>query len=84
MANLKNITAEALDVPLLGRTVQPGETVDVSDYLLAESVWPASTWQISGTKVVRLASGDDAYRAPDKQPEPEPAAAPEPDKTEEA
>lgn len=68
MANLKNITKEPLDVRPLGRTVQPGETVDVSDYLLADYAWPSSTWQITGTKVVALAKGDDAYRAPEAPP----------------
>lgn len=73
MANLKNVSKEPLDVrPLGGRTVQPGETVDVSDYLLADYAWPSSTWQITGTKVVQLAKGDDAYRAPEAAPEPAP------------
>lgn len=75
MANLKNVTSEPLDVPLLNRVVQPGETVDVSDYLLTEYTWPSATWQVSGTKVVQLAKGDDAYRAPDA-PEPAPETPP--------
>ena len=78
MANLKNITNEPLEVPLLDRVVQPGEQVDVSDYLLAEYAWPAATWQISGTKVVKLAKDDDAYRAPDAATAPEPPADPAP------
>jgi len=80
MANLKNITAEPLKVDTgpggVQRVIDPGESVDVSDYLLAEHVWPASTWQITGTKVVELAEGDDAYRAPAPgEPAPEPTLA---------
>lgn len=46
MANVTNITGEALSVPLLNRTVDPGETVDVPDYLLTEYVWPDVTWRV--------------------------------------
>lgn len=68
MANLKNISKEPLEVPLLSRVIQPGEQVDVSDYLLTGYAWPSATWQISGTKVVALAKTDDAYRAPEQPP----------------
>lgn len=53
MANLTNITDEALSVPLLGRVVDPGETVDVADYLLDEYVWPDVTWKVEKAQTAK-------------------------------
>lgn len=51
MGRLKNVSGEAREVPLLGnRVVEPNEIVDVDDELLAEFVWPESTWQVQADK----------------------------------
>lgn len=74
MANLTNVSKEPLTVPRLGRVIQAGETVDVSDYVLTEAVWPASKWRIDGTRVMALAKGDDAWRpVPERQAKAKPA-----------
>jgi len=71
MASLTNVTAETLDVDLgkhdFKRTVEPGETLDISDYILTDYAWPSVTWRIDGTDVVTLQG--DVYQTP---PEPEP------------
>jgi len=73
MASLTNVSAEPLELALqqgeaAQRLIGPGETVDISDYILTGYVWPAATWRIDGTDVVTLQG--DAYRTP---PEPAPA-----------
>lgn len=51
MARLKNVSGEAREVPLLdNRIVEPDEVVDVADELLAEFVWPETTWQVEADK----------------------------------
>ena len=79
MASLTNITAETLDVDLgkhdFKRTVEPGETIDISDYILTDYAWPSVTWQIDGTDVVTLQG--DVYQTP-PEPEPQPQLPPAP------
>ena len=51
MSNVKNISGGPLDVPLLDRVVEDGETVDVPDVQAdGESpiVWPENRWQPVG------------------------------------
>jgi len=66
MASLTNVTAETLDVDLgkhdFKRTVEPGETLDISDYILTDYAWPSVTWRIDGTDVVTLQG--DVYQTP--------------------
>jgi hypothetical protein len=48
VSKVKNISGGPLDVPLLDRTVEDGETVDVPDFQAdGESpiVWPPDKWQ---------------------------------------
>lgn len=48
MSRVTNISGAPQDVPLLGRTVQPGETVTVPDVQedgVSPIVWPPETWQ---------------------------------------
>ena len=52
MSRVKNISGGPLDVPLLDRTVEDGETVDVPDFQPGHSddnplpiVWPDNRWQ---------------------------------------
>lgn len=52
MSKVKNISGGPLDVPLLNRTVEDGETVDVPDFQPAHTdaeplpiVWPGNRWQ---------------------------------------
>jgi hypothetical protein len=48
MSVVTNISDAPQDVPLLGRVVQPGETVTVPDVQadgVSPIVWPAETWQ---------------------------------------
>ena len=73
MATLTNITAEPLEVHIGSGEfllIEAGESKDVSDYRLADFVWPAATWRIDGTDVVTLQG--DAYQTP-TEPEPAPA-----------
>ena len=70
MATLTNITTEPLELLLAHgeyqRLIEPGESADISDYILTGYVWPAVTWRIDGTDVVTLQG--DAYQAPPEQP----------------
>jgi len=79
MASLTNVTAETLEVDLgkhdFKRTVEPGETIDISDYILTDYAWPSVTWQIDGTDVVTLQG--DVYQTP-PEPEPQPQLPPAP------
>lgn len=52
MSFVRNISGGELDVPLLGRSVGDGETVEVPDFQPAHSeenplpiVWPADKWE---------------------------------------
>lgn len=45
MAKLRNITAETLHVPLVGREVAPDELVEVSDAVWAQHAWPETVWE---------------------------------------
>jgi len=51
MSRVKNISGGPLDVPLLNRVVEDGETVDVPDFQPAHTdeeplpiLWPANRW----------------------------------------
>ena len=60
MSKVKNISGGPLDVPLLDRVVEDGETVDVPDVQAdGESpiVWPDNRWQpVSGKAQAAKAS----------------------------
>lgn len=48
MSKVRNISGGPLDVPLLDRVVEDGETVDVPDFQAdGESpvIWPANRWE---------------------------------------
>ena len=52
MSRVKNVSGGALDVPLLNRTVQADEIVDVPDYQPGHTddnplpiVWPGNRWE---------------------------------------
>jgi hypothetical protein len=52
MSRVKNVSGGPLDVPLLNRTVQADEVVDVPDFQPAHTddeplpiIWPANRWQ---------------------------------------
>lgn len=52
MSRVKNVSGGALDVPLLNRTVEDGEVVDVPDFQPASTpedplpiVWPPNRWE---------------------------------------
>lgn len=64
MGTLKNITDEAKDVPLLSRTVDPGETVEVADAILTDDalVWPAGVWEVNGAPHEHDANAPDTRR----------------------
>ena len=44
MAKLRNVSADTLSVPLLGRSVEPDEVVEVEDRLLKDYDWPETLW----------------------------------------
>lgn len=44
MAKLRNITDETLNVPLVGKHVEPDEVVEVSDAVWAQHAWPETVW----------------------------------------
>ena len=51
MSRVKNISGGPLDVPLLDRVVEDGETVEVPDFQADGSspiVWPENRWQPVG------------------------------------
>ena len=52
MSRVKNISGGTLDVPLLNRSVEDGEIVDVPDFQPASTpdeplpiVWPSNRWE---------------------------------------
>lgn len=63
MSKVKNISGGPLDVPLLGRVVEDGETVDVPDVQAdGESliVWPENRWQPVTDKPAKASASADA------------------------
>ena len=69
MSKVKNISGGPLDVPLLNRTVQDGEIVDVPDFQPAHTeedpapiVWPPNRWEpvTDGTGTTVIPSADEA------------------------
>lgn len=46
MAKLRNISADTLNVPLLGMDVEPDHIVDVPDEVFHAYAWPESVWQV--------------------------------------
>lgn len=50
MAKLRFVANEPHDVPVLGRTVDPDELVDVPDDVFASRVWPEAQWAVVGEK----------------------------------
>jgi hypothetical protein len=46
MAKLRNISPDTLIVPLLGRSVDPDEVVEVADALLEQYAWPDTLWAV--------------------------------------
>jgi len=55
MSTVKNISGSPLDVPILGRMVEDGETVEVPDFQPASTdraplpvAWPANRWEAAG------------------------------------
>jgi hypothetical protein len=51
VGTVRNISPDARHVPLIDRTVEPDETVDVADELLdpAHHSWDPDVWQIETT-----------------------------------
>ena len=62
MSRVKNISGGALDVPLLDRVVEDGETVEVPDAQPDGSpiVWPDNRWQPVEDKPAAKASSGKA------------------------
>jgi hypothetical protein len=57
MSRVKNVSGGPLDVPLLDRVVEDGETVDVPDVQAdGESpiVWPENRWQPVDVKAAKV------------------------------
>lgn len=48
MAKLRFVGNEPADVPVLGRTVEPDELVDVDDAVFKSRVWPEAQWAVVG------------------------------------
>ena len=59
MSKVKNISGGPLDVPLLDRVVEDGETVDVPDVQPDGSpiVWPGNRWQPVEDKAAAKSAG---------------------------
>lgn len=60
MPKIKNISGGELDVPLLDRVVEDGETVDAPDFQAdGESplVWPPDKWQPVTEKAAKATAG---------------------------
>ena len=66
MSKVKNVSGGPLDVPLLGRQVEDGETVEVPDFQPDHSdenplpiVWPSNRWlPVTETKAPAAAEAD--------------------------
>ena len=51
MAKVRNISAEAVSVPLLGRVVEPDTVAEVPDDVFNNYSWPEATWAVvTGSK----------------------------------
>lgn len=50
MAKLRFVANEPHDVPLLERTVEPDEMVEVDDDVFASRVWPEAQWAVVSEK----------------------------------
>ena len=46
MAKVRFIGSEPHDVPLVGRTVEPDELVEVDDAVFSSREWPESHWAV--------------------------------------
>jgi hypothetical protein len=61
MSKVKNISGGPLDVPLLDRVVDDGETVDVPDVQgdgESPIIWPADKWEpVKAAKAAKDTSG---------------------------
>jgi hypothetical protein len=74
MGTVQNVSGEDYGwVPLLGRGVNHGETVDVNDGLLdpAKNLWPEGIWLVNGQPHKPVESAD-----PVTEPEPPPIEIP--------
>ena len=66
MSKVKNVSGGPLDVPLLGREVADGETVEVPDFQPGHTeenplpiVWPSHRWlPVTDTKAPKAAAAD--------------------------
>ena len=77
MAKVRYIGDEPMDVPLVGREVEPDELIEVPDAVAQDTVWPERFWRVedAGRKVfdpnthtvaevnAYLAKADDEERA---------------------
>ena len=61
MSLVKNISGGPLDVPLLGRAVEDGETVEVPDVQadgVSPVVWPPNRWEPAAAPKAAAAKDD--------------------------
>jgi hypothetical protein len=72
MSNVRNISGGPLDVPLLDRVVDDGETVEVPDYQPGHTdedplpvVWPPDKWEPVTAKAAKAAAKADSAAAAD-------------------
>lgn len=73
MSNVRNISGGPLDVPLLDRVVEDGETVEVPDYQPGHTdedplpvVWPPDKWEPVTAKAAKAAAkADDSAKTAD-------------------
>lgn len=49
MAKLRNVSADTLNVPLLGAMVEPDHVLDVPDAVFEQYAWPESLWAVVST-----------------------------------
>ncbi len=66
MSKVKNVSGGPLDVPLLDRVVEDGETVDVPDFQPAHTeenplpiVWPPDKWEAVADKAPKASAKAD-------------------------
>lgn len=92
MSKRRNISGGPLDVPLLGRVIEPGEVADCPDFQPAHTdenplpiIWPADKWElVPEPKVAPEGKRKNADTPPEPVvPDPAPEPAP-PDQHEEA
>lgn len=70
MSKVKNVSGGPLDVPLLDRVVEDGETVDVPDFQPGHSgenplpiVWPPNRWEAVADTPAKTAKAAAAGKA---------------------